>query len=107
MIKKLGEAGGVTGLNFCADFLTSPIPGKENPGTMEAVVAHAKHIVNVGGIECLGLGSDFDGIATNKGIPSASYMPQLFELLKKNGFSENALEKICYKNELRVYKENF
>lgn len=107
MIRKLSESGGVTGLNFCADFLTVPEPGKPNPGTMEAVVTHAKHIVNVGGIECLGLGSDFDGISTNKGIPNAAYMPQLFDLLKKNGFTESDLEKICYKNVLRVYKENF
>lgn len=107
MIKKLGEAGGVTGLNFCANFLSNPTPGKENPGTMEAVVEHAKHIVNIGGIDCLGIGSDFDGIATNKGIPNAGFMPQLFDLLKKNGFSENDLEKIFYQNVLRVYKENF
>lgn len=107
MIKSLANAGGVTGLNFCANFLTDPIPGKENPGTMEAVAAHAKHIVNVGGMECLGLGSDFDGIATNQGVPDASHIPKLFDLLKKNGFSESDLEKICYKNVLRVYKENF
>ena len=107
MIKKLGDSGSVTGLNFCADFLTDPIPGKENPGTMEAIVAHAKHITNVGGMECLGLGSDFDGIATNQGIPSTAYMPQLCETLKKGGFSENDIEKIFYKNVLRVYKENF
>ncbi len=107
MIKKLGEAGGVTGLNFCADFLTTPVSGKENPGTMEAVVAHAKHITNVGGVECLGLGSDFDGIATNKGIPSAAHVPQLYQALKKGGFSESDLEKIFYKNVLRVYKDNF
>lgn len=107
MIKKLAESGGVTGLNFCADFLTTPTPGKPNPGTIEAIVDHAKHITNVGGIECLGLGSDFDGIATNEGIPSAAYMLQLYEALKKGGFSENDLEKIFYKNVLRVYKDNF
>ena len=107
MIRTLAEAGGVTGLNFCADFLTSPEPDKENPGTLEAIVDHAKHLVNVGGIECLGLGSDFDGIATNQGIPSAAYLPQLCEALKKSGFSEGDLEKIFYKNVLRVYKENF
>lgn len=107
MIRKLAESGGVTGLNFCADFLTMPETGKENPGTIAAVADHAKHIVNVGGIECLGLGSDFDGIKTNQGIPNAAAMPQLYETLKKSGFSESDLEKIFYKNVLRVYKDNF
>ena len=107
MIKKLGEAGGVTGLNFCKAFLATEDAGKANPYTMEVIAKHAKHIANIGGIECLGLGSDFDGIATNEAIPNAAYMPKLFDLLKKNGFTENDLEKICYKNVLRVYKENF
>ncbi len=107
MIRKLSERGGVTGLNFCADFLTLPTKGQENPGTMEAIVNHAKHIVNVGGIECLGLGSDFDGIKTNKEIPNASYMPQLYEAMKMAGFTETELEKIFYKNVLRVYQDNF
>ena len=107
MIKKLGESGGVTGLNFCKAFLATEDVWKANPYTMEVIAKHAKHIANIGGIECLGLGSDFDGIATNEGIPNATYMPKLFDLLKKNGFTENDLEKICYKNVLRVYKENF
>ena len=136
MIRKLSERGGVTGLNFFADFLVLPKAEKENIYNKEtietqkentknidtrttlkkqelnndkitALINHAKHIVNVGGIECLGLGSDFDGIPTNENIPNATYMPQIYDRMKKAGFSENDLDNIFYKNVLRVYKDNF
>lgn len=105
MIKKLAERGGVMGLNFCADFLREVPAGKYNPGDMEAVVAHAKHITKLGGIEVLGLGSDFDGIDTNEALPGAECAGRLWEALNKSGYSENELDKIFYKNVLRVYRD--
>lgn len=105
MIRALAERGGVMGLNFCADFLQEVKTGEKNPGTMEAAVRQAKHIVNVGGIECLGLGSDFDGIDTNQGIPDYSYMPKLGESLREAGFTATECEKIERENVLRVYRE--
>lgn len=105
MIRRLAERGGVMGLNFCADFLTQLPVGVNNPGTVAAIVEHAGHIVNVGGIEVLGLGSDFDGIGTHGELPDASYMYRLFDALKKGGFTESQIEKIFTENVLRVYRE--
>lgn len=105
MIRALGERGGVTGLNFCADFLTSVPDGQENGGTIEAVVQHAKHIVNVGGMDCLGLGSDFDGIDTHAELTGADKMPLLDAALEKSGFCASEREKIFSKNVLRLYRE--
>lgn len=105
MIKKLAERGGVTGLNFCADFLTQLPQGVHNPGTVEAIAVHAKHIVNVGGMECLGLGSDFDGIDTHEELPDAGHMDRLFTALQKTGFTEGQIDKIFSENVLRVYRE--
>lgn len=105
MICRLADRGGVMGLNFCADFLTQKTPGEANPGTIAAVVEHARHIVSVGGIECLGLGSDFDGIDTHAELPGADYMERLADALKKGGFSERELDKILGENVLRVYRE--
>lgn len=110
MLYRLGERGGVTGLNFCADFLTLPrhngagikLP---NPGTVDAVVRHAVHIVNAGGSECLGLGSDFDGITTHAELTGADCMPVLDHALQKAGFCASQREKIFSKNVLRVYRE--
>lgn len=105
MIRKLAERGGVMGLNFCADFLTQLTAGVHNPGTIGAIVEHAKHIVNVGGIEVLGLGSDFDGIATHEELPHAGKMHLLYDALKCGGFTEGDLDKILGENVLRVYKD--
>lgn len=105
MIKSLGERGGVMGLNFYANFLEEKLDGVYNPGTLEAVVRHAKHIVKVGGIEILGLGSDFDGIKTNEALPGAQSMGKLAEALLQSGFHESELDKILYGNVMRVYGE--
>ncbi len=105
MIRLLGERGGVTGLNFCADFLHQCSPMEHNPGTIEDIVRHAKHIIKLGGEECLGLGSDFDGIDTHEELPDAGHMALLWDRMHRNGFTERQLDKIFSENVLRVYKE--
>ena len=105
MIKKLSERGGIMGMNFCPDFLEEVSEGEENPGSIEAIVRHVRHIINVGGIDCIGLGSDFDGIEGHRELPDFSYMPRLADALKKSGLKEGEAEKICSGNVLRFYKE--
>lgn len=105
MIRKLAERGGVTGLNFCADFLVQKPVGEKNPGTIADIVRHAAYIVKTGGEDCLGLGSDFDGIDTHEELPSADKMELLWEALKRHGFSERQLDKVFGENVLRVYRE--
>ena len=105
MIRSLAERGGVMGLNFCSEFLIQLPPGVHNPGTIEDIVKHAKHIVNVGGIEVLGLGSDFDGIDTHEELAGAQGMEKLYDRLIKSGFGENQVEKIFGGNVLRVYRD--
>lgn len=105
MIRRLAERGGCMGLNFCADFLEMKPAGQENPGNIQAVVRHAKHIVRVGGMEVLGLGSDFDGIDTNRELPGAQGMEKLWDALHQAGFTEGQMDQIFGGNVLRVYRE--
>ena len=86
------------GLNFCPGFLSE----KDKNGSIESVVRHAKHIRNVGGIDVLAFGSDFDGIPTHAELPDASHMPKLIEALSQAGFTDAELEKVCLENFLRV-----
>lgn len=102
MIRALAQRGGVMGLNFCADFLRTVQEGEHNPGRLEDIVAHARHICKVGGEDCLGLGSDFDGIDTNEELPGAQAMGDLWEALRRGGFTERQLDKIFQDNVLRV-----
>lgn len=103
MIRTLAEKGGVMGLNFCMDFLICPDENRSD--YLDAVVRHARHIVNVGGMEVLGLGSDFDGIDTNTELPGVQTMPLLADALRKGGFTEREVEQIFSENVLRVYKD--
>ena len=98
LIRQLACRGGVMGLNFYPPFLG-------DNGTIEAVICHAKHIVNVGGIEVLGLGSDFDGIDGQEELRGAHDMPILEEAFGRAGFSGADIEKIFSKNVLRVYQD--
>ena len=101
MIRRLSERGGVTGLNFCSSFIEDH---NEKMTLIKDMVRHIDHIVEVGGIDCIGLGSDFDGIGNDLEIRDASGMQLLYEALKEH-YSEKDLEKIFYRNVLRVYKE--
>ena len=105
MLRKFGERGCVTGLNYCPDFMKNVPRGTMPETIIDVVVEHAKHIVNVGGIDILGLGSDFDGIGPHPELAGPQHMPAVEEALRKAGFTESQLEKIFYKNVLRVYKE--
>lgn len=104
MIKELSKRGGVMGINFAADFLDE---NKENNALskISSMVKHICHIKKVGGIDCIGLGSDFDGIPQNLELKDASYMPMLYRALQEAGLSEEDIEKIFYKNVLRVYQD--
>lgn len=103
MIRRLSQKGGCMGLNFYADFLENVRPGKNNPGIIEAVVRHAKHIVKVGGIEVLGLGTDYDGMDTPKELPGVQSMEHLWDAMHQQGFTAQQLDQIFEKNVLRVY----
>ena len=72
---------------------------------LEDILKHMKHVVNVGGIECLGLGSDFDGIPTEVEWENAGRMEFVLDGMKKAGFSSAECDKICRENVLRLYKE--
>lgn len=117
MLRALAERGGVTGLNYCQAFTTEYLwRGQDwfdsvdnkfrgSADYLQMLAEHAKHIVDIGGIECLGLGSDFDGIGTHETLPHAGEMERLYMAMKKAGFTESQLDKIWYENVLRVYRE--
>ena len=100
MIVKLAEKGGVMGLNFCAPFL-----GSEKVPSIESMIKHIKHIKNVGGIDVLALGTDFDGIGNEVEIENIGEIGRLREALTKENFTNSEIDKIFYGNVKRVLKE--
>ena len=100
-LKRMGEKGCVIGTNFASAFLRDYTNFSEN----EWIVDHILYMVNVAGIESVGFGTDFDGISCGLEIKDCSNMQVLAQLLRKRGMSEENIERIFYKNVLRLYKE--
>jgi membrane dipeptidase len=79
-----------------------PIPR----GTVADVVDHIDHIVEVAGVDHVGLGSDFDGITVApEGLEDVSKYPAITEELVRRGYSEEDVAKILSGNILRVMAE--
>lgn len=103
MIKAIGDAGGIIGLNYGAEFLNQDITNKSSR-TIE-MVEHIKHMIQYGGEDCIALGSDFDGISGDLEISTVDKVPLLFDALRKNGLTESQLEKLAYKNGMRFLND--
>jgi membrane dipeptidase len=99
-IKKIADSGGVIGINFYPPFLTTNDDAK-----IDDIIHHIKYIINKGGEDVVSLGSDFDGIEITPKIDDSSQMQLLYHNLKKESFVEPLIEKIFYKNALRLLSE--
>lgn len=105
LIKGIADKGGVIGLNFCYNFLTRRPNKEERISRLSDMVAHAKHIWDIGGSEVLTIGTDFDGTAPEMEIEDASAMFRLYEALKSGGFSSAQCDAIFTNNARRVLKD--
>lgn len=81
---------------------------KANPAprsTIAQVADHIDRIVRRAGVDHVGLGGDFDGMAsTTQGLDDVSGYPALFVELARRGYSQADLRKIASGNMLRVMK---
>jgi membrane dipeptidase len=103
MIRIIANRGGVAGINFAPEFLNEDI---KNPNsTVERMIVMIKHMKQVGGIDMISVGSDFDGIGGNLEITSSDKLPLLVSALEKEHFTGDEIDKITYKNALRVMKD--
>lgn len=120
MLKSLADRGGVAGVNFYNRFLEdlagradANLPGETSAGgnsgseitTNEAIIRQIRHMTNVGGMDSVGLGTDFDGFACPLEMENCSGMQRLAEELERAGFTNGEIEGIFYKNVTRVYRE--
>lgn len=97
-IRALADRGGVIGINFYTGFLGQP--------TVERVAVHIDHMVRRGGVECVAMGSDFDGISSApRGLENASKFPAIGRVLARRGYSPGQIGRIMGGNALRVFRE--
>lgn len=73
---------------------------------LNAVIDHIDHIAIVGGIDCVGLGSDFDGInSTPSDLTDVSCYPALVEGLALRGYTTKEIQKIMGLNLYHFLKQ--
>jgi len=109
---KLTEILSEKGLSY-RDEAAKPIMeqfSKDNPSLfsdVEKVADHIDAVVEAAGIDHVGLGSDYDGVGDSlpTGLKDVSQYPNLIEELLKRGYTEEDIEKICYKNVFRVWSQ--
>ena len=106
MIRILAEKGGVMGLNFCPKFVGYENGTKEPICTAEGLAAHAFRAADIGGVEVVAIGTDFDGIGGNVKVNCPGKMEMLWDALKKVGFTESQIDKIAFGNVERVLKDS-
>jgi membrane dipeptidase len=100
-IRRIADSGGAVGAVFVPNFVAL----KPTKSYLEHLVDHIGHLVNVGGLECAALGSDFDGYRGIEGhvLADASEYPLLVEALRGRGYPAPSIEKILSKNWRRVF----
>jgi len=101
-IKALADKGGVIGITFVPNFLTQ----EKRKTTVKDVVTHIDYLVEKAGIDCVGLGSDFDGTGgLPLGLEGVDKITNITEELLTRGYKEREIKKILGGNFLRVFKK--
>ena len=100
-IKAIIEKKGYIGVNFYSYFLA-----RGRDAVLEDVFRHIDYIAQMGGIDVLGFGSDFDGIEKwPDGLAHPGDYPNLIALLRSHGYSERDIAAIAGGNLWRLLKK--
>lgn len=93
--KAIRDLGGVVGLNLYLSFVGDP--------TIDALVAHVEHFLELDGEKTVCLGGDLDGCEVlGGGMHGVQDMPRLYDALKSRGYDEELLENIFWNNLRRL-----
>ena len=100
------DSHGVAGLNFHVGFLRED--GAANAETPLARMAeHVEYMVERMGIDCVGIGSDYDGATMPAELKDAAGLPKLMAALEERGYHGEDLRKLAHGNWVRLLRETW
>ena len=107
-VQAIAGGGGLVAVTFVPFFVAV-----EGQVSLERLLDHVEHLLQVGGEDHVGVGSDYDGFGPGIGgsadqfpeLLDVSHLPRLTEGLLKRGLSERVVEKVLGGNFLRVFEE--
>ncbi|MEO6036302.1 MAG: dipeptidase [Verrucomicrobiota bacterium] len=80
---------------------THPAP----PATLSDVADHIDHIRKIAGIDCVGIGGDYEGFGHPPlGLEDVSCYPALLAELSRRGYSDEDIQKVAGRNILRAFR---
>ena len=100
-MRALARSGGVAQVCLYSGFLK-----KDGNATVEDAVRHIMHMIDVMGVDHVGIGSDFDGGGGLPGLEDASWFISLTEHLMAEGLSDSDLSLVWGANFLKVWSVN-
>ena len=99
-LKAIAKKGGVVQVCLYSGFLRS-----DQPATIRDAVKHIFHIINLIGVEHVGIGTDFDGDGGIIGCNDSSELINMTRQLMRDSLYENEIELVWGGNFLRVMEE--
>ena len=100
-MRALAKSGGVAQVCLYSGFLK-----KGGNATVEDAVRHIMHMIDVMGVNHVGIGSDFDGGGGLPGLEDASWFVSLTERLIAEGLNDEELSLVWGRNFLSVWNAN-
>ena len=109
VLRLTAKNGGVVMVTFVSAFIV-PKRNEDDAtasfGSYKTVVDHIEHVIEVAGIEHVGIGSDFDGVTRLPfGLKDVAGYPVITQELLNRGYSKEDIHKVLGGNVLRVFKE--
>ncbi|WP_315924703.1 dipeptidase [Mesorhizobium sp. SP-1A] len=95
------ETRGMVGLNFARGFLR-PDGSMMRDADLDTMLRHIDVLLEKVGEDGVGLGSDFDGAQIPSAIGDVSGLPRLIAAFAAHGYGSELIEKIAWKNWIRV-----
>ncbi len=97
------ESGGLVGVNFAVSFLR-PDGGRNKNTPLDLIVQHVELLIERLGEDGVGFGSDFDGALVPEELGNAAGLQKLVQALRRREFGEKLIEKLCFRNWLRILR---
>ena len=97
---------GMVGVNFATAFIRAD--GRRDAHTsLDELIRHVDYLIEHVGVDGVGLGSDFDGATIPAAIGDARGLPRLVDAMRRHGYDEATLRKICFENWIGVLERTW
>ena len=106
-IDAVGQSNGLIGIIFSPGMIRADGQRDADSIPLADLVRHFDHVVERIGIDHVAIGSDFDGAVMAQELADVTRLPNLMDALREEGYNDDSLEKIAYRNWFRVLRDSW